>query len=72
MTYPATYKSGDGRYETAGAYLLGEKGLSVDKTKDVAEASKRYDKMVQWAAFADKYFLTGILADKTPGGVDTA
>ncbi|HEY4743269.1 MAG TPA: membrane protein insertase YidC [Desulfuromonadaceae bacterium] len=64
MTYTAEHKVKDNRFDTAGSYIFAEKGLMSDKTKDVANASKRYDKGVQWAGFADKYFLSAILSDK--------
>ena len=64
MTYTAEHKEKDNRFETAGSYLFAEKGLMSDKAKDVASASKRYDKGVLWAGFADKYFLSAILSDK--------
>jgi YidC/Oxa1 family membrane protein insertase len=64
MTYPPEPMVKDNRFDTAGSYLFADGSLKVDKIKDVASASKRYDKNVQWAGFADKYFLSSILADK--------
>ncbi len=64
MTYPAEQKVKDNRFEAAGSYLFADNALHADKTKDVAGASKKYDKGIQWAGFADKYFLSAILADK--------
>lgn len=61
MTYPAEPKVKDNRYDTAGFYLFSD-GLKTDKVKDVATASKKYDKDIQWAGFADKYFLSAILS----------
>ena len=64
ITYPAEPKVKDNRFDTAGSYLYSDNGLKADKAKDVATASKKYDKDIQWAGFADKYFLTAILSDK--------
>jgi YidC/Oxa1 family membrane protein insertase len=64
MSYPPEPKVKDNRFDTAGSYLYSDNALHVDKYKDVASASKRYDKNVLWAGFADKYFLSAILADK--------
>src|SRR6185369_4498564 len=64
MTYPAEPKVKDNRFDTAGFYLFADNGLKSDKAKDVASAAKKYDKDIQWAGFADKYFLSAILAEK--------
>lgn len=64
MTYPAEPKVKDNRFDTAGSYLYSDNSLKADKAKDVATASKKYDKDIQWAGFADKYFLSAILSDK--------
>jgi YidC/Oxa1 family membrane protein insertase len=64
ITYPAEPKVKDNRFDTAGSYLYSDNSLKADKAKDVASASKKYDKDIQWAGFADKYFLTAILDDK--------
>lgn len=63
MTYPAEPKVKDNRFDTAGSYLYTDGSLKSDKLKDVASASKVYDKNLQWAGFADKYFLTAILSE---------
>jgi YidC/Oxa1 family membrane protein insertase len=64
MSYPHEPKVKDNRFDTAGSYLYADNALRADKFKDVASASKRYDKGVVWAGFADKYFLTAILSEK--------
>ena len=64
MTYPPEPKVKDNRFDTAGSYLYADNALRTDKLKDVANSSKKYDKSVQWAGFADKYFLSAILAEK--------
>lgn len=63
MTYPPEPKVVDNRFDTAGSFLYADNALKFDKIKDVASASKKYDKGVQWAGFADKYFLSAILAE---------
>lgn len=64
MSYPSEPKVKDNRFDTAGSYLYADNALHTDKIKDVASATKKYDKNVFWAGFADKYFLTAILAEK--------
>ncbi|MBK5273902.1 MAG: membrane protein insertase YidC [Desulfuromonadales bacterium] len=64
MTYPLEPKVKDNRFDTAGSYLFSDTALQSDKAKDIANATKKYDKNVQWAGFADKYFLSAILAEK--------
>lgn len=63
LTYPAEPLVKNNRYDTAGSYLYTDNSLHVDKIKDVAGSSKRYDKAVQWVGFADKYFLTALLSE---------
>lgn len=64
LTYPAEPKVKDNRFDTAGSYLYSDDSLKSDKIKDVSSASKRYDKNLLWAGFADKYFLTAILTEQ--------
>ena len=65
MTYPAEPKVRDNRFDTAGFYIFTDKGLVNDKVKDVATAAKKYEKDIQWSGFADKYFISAILSDKS-------
>lgn len=64
LSYPAEPKIKDNRFETAGSYLFADNALQADKLKDVASASKRYDKGVLWAGFADRYFMSAILSEQ--------
>ncbi len=63
ITYPGQVRAKDNRFETAGSYLFSNNSLESDKLKDVSAAAKVYDKSLQWAGFADKYFLTAILSE---------
>lgn len=63
MSYPSIHNAKDNRFGTAGSYLYADNALHADKFKDVSSASKKYDKGVLWAGFADKYFLTAILSE---------
>ena len=63
MTYPPVPKfKDDNRFEAAGSYLFSDNSLQSNMIKDVASASKRYEKSIQWAGFADKYFLNSVLS----------
>ncbi len=64
MTYPAEHKVKDSRFDISGSYIYTDNSLKVDKEKDVLKASRVPYKSVQWAGFADKYFLTAILDNK--------
>ena len=70
LSYPSDPKVKDTRFDTAGSYLFADNALQVNKAKDVASASKKYDKGVLWASFADKYFLNGVLSEN--GSITTA
>jgi YidC/Oxa1 family membrane protein insertase len=63
MTYPLEPKVKDNRFDTAGSFLYADNSLQSNKAKDIAGAAKRYDKAVQWAGFADKYFISSILSE---------
>ncbi|HBA89605.1 MAG TPA: membrane protein insertase YidC [Geobacter sp.] len=55
---------GQGRYEVYGPSTLAEDALKTDKLDDLLKAPAQYNKGVVWSAFADKYFMDGIIADK--------
>jgi len=63
ISYSAQQKAGESRYDASGSYLYSDNSLKHDKQKDITSASKTYDKNLLWAGFADKYFLTAILAE---------
>jgi YidC/Oxa1 family membrane protein insertase len=65
MSYPPEPKVKDNRFDTAGSYIYADNALHSDKIKDVASSSKKYDKNVLWAGFADKYFLSAILTENS-------
>lgn len=64
LTYPAEPKIKDTRFDTAGSFVYTDQSLKSDKIKDVATASKKYDKNLLWAGFSDKYFLTALLSEQ--------
>ena len=47
MTYPLEPKVKDNRFDTAGSYIFADTSLQSNKAKDVASASKKYEKNVQ-------------------------
>ena len=63
MTYPDKPKVADNRFESAGSYLFAKNSLEVNKPSAVEKASKKYDSNILWAGFADKFFISSILAE---------
>ncbi len=63
LTAPFEVNQKDSRYETYGSSLYADNSLYTEAPKDVASASKKYEKSVSWAAINDKYFLSALLAD---------
>lgn len=64
ITAPAEIKEKDSRYENYGSTVFSDNSLQTDAPKVFASASKKYDKLVQWAGITDKYFLTAQIAEK--------
>lgn len=62
LTAPFEVNQKDSRYETYGVSLSADSSLHTNPPKDVATASKKYEKSVQWAGINDKYFLSALLA----------
>lgn len=50
------------RYEIFGPAVLSDSRVSFDTLTDLAKSEKVYTKSVKWTGFADKYFLTALLA----------
>jgi len=59
-----TFKKGEGRYEVYGPSTLSADKVNHDKLDNVQKAAVQYDKGVVWTAFADKYFVDAVIADK--------
>ncbi len=57
-------KADENRYETYGPVAFSENKLITEKLKDLEKGPRQYDKGVQWAGFADKYFIRVALAEK--------
>ena len=53
-----------GRYEVYGPSTLAEDKVRTDKLDDLLKTPAQYGKDVVWSAFADKYFIDGILGEK--------
>jgi YidC/Oxa1 family membrane protein insertase len=62
ITSPFEQNQSDKRYETYGFSLYADGSLHTDAPKNVASATKKYDKGVTWAAINDKYFLSALLS----------
>lgn len=62
LTSPFEQNQSDKRYETYGSSLYADGSLHTDAPKNVASATKKYDKGVTWAAINDKYFLSALLS----------
>jgi len=60
----------ESRFEEHGPVTLSGKNLDALKAKDLEKGAKPYDKEVYWTGYADKYFLSAIIAGTgTLGGV---
>lgn len=62
ITSPFEHNQTDKRYETYGSSLYADGSLHTDAPKNVASATKKYDKGIAWAAINDKYFLSSLLS----------
>ena len=58
------FKKGEGRYEVYGPSTLSDDKVNTDKLDNIQKAPVQYDKGVVWTAFADKYFVDAIIAEK--------
>lgn len=54
----------EGRYEVHAPSTLSEGKVKVDKLDDLLKNPVQYGKDIAWSAFADKYFMDGIISDK--------
>jgi YidC/Oxa1 family membrane protein insertase len=55
---------GEGRYEVYGPSTLAADKVNTDKLDNLLKTAAQYDKGVIWSAFADKYFVEAIIAEK--------
>ena len=55
---------GEGRYEVYGPSTLADNKVNTDKLDNLLKAPAQYDKGPIWSAFADKYFVSSIIAEK--------
>ena len=58
------FKKGEGRYEVYGPSTLAEDKVNHEKLDNLLKAPVQFDKSVVWTAFADKYFVDAVIADK--------
>ena len=54
----------EGRYEVYAPSTLSEDKVHIDKLDDLSKAPTQYGKGVVWSAFADKYFMDAVIAEK--------
>lgn len=55
---------GEGRYEVYGPFTLSEDKVNIDKLDKLQKSPVQHDKGVAWSAFADKYFMDAVIAEK--------
>ncbi|HEY5513014.1 MAG TPA: membrane protein insertase YidC [Geomonas sp.] len=55
---------GEGRYEVYGPSNLSDNKVNTDKLDNLLKTPAQYDKGVIWSAFADKYFVEAVIAEK--------
>jgi YidC/Oxa1 family membrane protein insertase len=59
-----TPAKGEGRYEVYGTTTLADNKVSTDKVASLLKAPAQYLTGVTWSAFADKYFMDAVIAEK--------
>lgn len=62
LTTPFDVDQNDKRFETYGSSIFSDNKLHTDAPKNVASASKKYDKDIQWSSINDKYFLSALIS----------
>ncbi|HBG07502.1 MAG: protein translocase component YidC [Geobacteraceae bacterium GWC2_58_44] len=55
---------GEGRYEVYGPSVLSDDKVNIDKLDNIQKTPAQYNKSVIWSAFADKYFVNVVMAEK--------
>jgi YidC/Oxa1 family membrane protein insertase len=58
----------ESRFDEHGPVSYVGKGVEALKLKDLAKGPKSFDKDVLWTGYADKYFLSAVIAGTTPFG----
>jgi YidC/Oxa1 family membrane protein insertase len=59
-----SFKKGEGRYEVYGPSTMSESKVNHEKLDNLLKAPVQFDKDVVWTAFADKYFVEAVIAEK--------
>jgi len=62
LPYPSQPRSKESRFEVNGAVTLDNGKFLTVPVKDIAEKPKNFDAGVAWTGYADKYFLSAVLA----------
>ncbi|MBJ6748617.1 membrane protein insertase YidC [Geomonas anaerohicana] len=57
-------KAGGGRYEVYGPSTLTDNAVKSEKLDSLLKAPVQFDKNILWSAFADKYFMESVIAEK--------
>ncbi|MBU5638465.1 membrane protein insertase YidC [Geomonas sp. Red69] len=57
-------KAGGGRYEVYGPSTLTDNAVKSEKLDSLLKTPVQFDKGIVWSAFADKYFMESVIADK--------
>jgi YidC/Oxa1 family membrane protein insertase len=52
------------RFEANGAVTVADDKLHADKIEKLAKEAKKYDTNILWSGFADKYFLSAVMAER--------
>ncbi|MBJ6798711.1 membrane protein insertase YidC [Geomonas propionica] len=57
-------KAGGGRYEVYGPSTLTDNAVKSEKLDSLLKTPVQFDKNIVWSAFADKYFMESVIAEK--------
>jgi len=62
LSHPTAPRIKESRFETDSAVTRSDGKFSTEAVKDIPEKPKKYSTSVEWTGYADKYFLSAVIA----------